>query len=166
VVLEVFDELGLRPAMIAGASFGAMVGAAYAAGMPAADIREHALSVLGRPMHVARHLLRGNDAGVRNLLNFSLARGVMMDGAALIDLFMPPGLPERLEELPIPLLVSATDFFAAEERVGGRRHHQSRALRPSAGGGMFAGDRGGSNRPSRRPGTQGRCRSCSWPSPA
>ena len=117
VVLEVFDELGLRPAMIAGASMGAMVGAAYAAGMPAAAIREHALSVLGHPIRVARHLLRGIEARPRNLLNFSLSRGMMLDGAALIDMFMPPGLPERLEDLPIPLLVSATDFFAAEERV-------------------------------------------------
>jgi NTE family protein len=117
VVLEVFDELGLRPAMIAGASMGAMVGAAYAAGMPAAAIREHALSVLGRPMSVARKLLRGGEARPRNLLNFSLTRGMMLDGAALIDLFMPQGLPRRLEDLPIPLLVSATDFYAAEERV-------------------------------------------------
>ncbi len=117
VVLEVFDELGLRPAMMAGASIGAMVGAAYAAGMSALELRQHALSVLGRPVHVARKLLRGGEARPRNLLNFSISRGMMLDGAALINLFMPPGLPERLEDLPIPLIISATDFYAAEERV-------------------------------------------------
>ena len=117
VVLEVFDELGLRPAMIAGASFGAMVGAAYAAGMPAAAIREHALSVLGHPIRAARQLLRGGETRPRNLLNFSLSRGMMLDGAALLDLFMPPDLPERLEDLSIPLLISTTDFHAAEEHV-------------------------------------------------
>ena len=35
-VLEALDEMGVRPVAIAGSSFGAVIGAAYAAGMPAA----------------------------------------------------------------------------------------------------------------------------------
>jgi NTE family protein len=34
-VLEAFDDLGIKPAMIAGASIGAVIGAAYAAGVSA-----------------------------------------------------------------------------------------------------------------------------------
>ncbi len=118
VVLEVFDELGIRPAMISGASMGAMIGAAYAAGMVAADIRDHALNVLGRASSVARRLLGGGESSPLALLNFSLTRGVLIDGKALLEIFLPEGLAEkRLEELPIPLLVSATDFYAAEEVV-------------------------------------------------
>ena len=45
-VLEVFDELGIKPVAIAGASVGAMIGAAYAAGMGAKAIRAHAIDVL------------------------------------------------------------------------------------------------------------------------
>ena len=41
-VLEAFDELGIKPAVIAGASMGAVVGAAYAAGVSARQIRSHA----------------------------------------------------------------------------------------------------------------------------
>ena len=119
VVLELLDELGIRPALIAGASMGAMVGAAYASGIPAREIREHALEVLSRPTRVARHLLTGGEKNALALLNFSLSRGVMIDGMALIDLFMPPGVAERMEDLEIPLVISTTDFYAAEELVIG-----------------------------------------------
>src|SRR5215213_9342585 len=39
VVLEAFDELGIKPAVIAGSSMGAVIGAAYAAGGSARQIR-------------------------------------------------------------------------------------------------------------------------------
>jgi NTE family protein len=41
-MLEVFDEMGLTPAVIAGCSMGALVGACYAGGMTAKDLRAHA----------------------------------------------------------------------------------------------------------------------------
>ncbi len=119
VVLEVFDELGIRPGLIAGASMGAMIGAAYASGISAREIREHALEVLSHPARVARQLLTGGERSALALLNFSLSRGVMIDGTALIDLFMPDRVAARMEELDIPLVVSVTDFYAAEELVIG-----------------------------------------------
>jgi len=39
-VLEVLDELGLRPSVIAGTSIGAVIGAFYASGVPARQIRD------------------------------------------------------------------------------------------------------------------------------
>src|SRR6476659_1801656 len=44
-VLEALDEMGVKPAAIAGTSIGALVGAAYAAGMRAKDIRRHVIAV-------------------------------------------------------------------------------------------------------------------------
>ena len=46
-VLEVLDDMGVTPTAIAGASVGAMIGAAYAAGMSGRDIRRHVMT-LGR----------------------------------------------------------------------------------------------------------------------
>ena len=40
-VLEAIDDLGLRPAVIAGTSIGALIGAAYAAGMTGKIGRAH-----------------------------------------------------------------------------------------------------------------------------
>ncbi len=38
-MLEVFDELGVRPTVVAGTSIGAIIGAAYCAGIPAKTLR-------------------------------------------------------------------------------------------------------------------------------
>ncbi len=116
-VLEVFDELGVRPAMIAGSSMGAMVGAAYASGIGADEIRDHALSVLGNPRSAARKILTGGEKSSLALLNFSLTRTVLVDGLALVDLFMPADVANTIEETQIPLLITATDFMAARELV-------------------------------------------------
>ena len=56
VVLEAFDELGIRPAAIAGTSIGAILGAAYAAGLSGRELRGQLLKVLGR-RHRALSLL-------------------------------------------------------------------------------------------------------------
>ena len=56
IVLEALESLGVRPAVIAASSMGALVGAAYASGIPAADIRRHALDVLGNPRSAARRI--------------------------------------------------------------------------------------------------------------
>src|SRR5262249_56966071 len=42
-VIEALDELDLRPVLIAGSSFGALIGAAYAAGMSGKAIRRHVI---------------------------------------------------------------------------------------------------------------------------
>ncbi|HSP24693.1 MAG TPA: patatin-like phospholipase family protein, partial [Saliniramus sp.] len=44
-MLEVFDELGVRPTIVAGTSIGAIIGAAYCAGIPAKALRTHMLDV-------------------------------------------------------------------------------------------------------------------------
>ncbi len=117
IVLEALDALGVRPAVIAASSMGALVGAAYASGIPAADIRRHALGVLGNPRSAARHILTGGDRSPLSLLNFSLSRPVMIDGARLVDLVLPEGVAERVEETEIPFFVTTTDFYAASEML-------------------------------------------------
>jgi predicted acylesterase/phospholipase RssA len=46
LALEALDEVGVRPVAIAGTSMGAVIGAAYAAGLEARAIRAHFLRVL------------------------------------------------------------------------------------------------------------------------
>ena len=49
-VIEALDDMGVKPAAIAGASIGALIGAAYAAGMRGNDIRRHVIGsrIIGR----------------------------------------------------------------------------------------------------------------------
>src|SRR4051812_41527838 len=48
LMLEAFDELGVKPAIIVGTSIGAIFGAAYAAGHSAAYIRAHTEEILSQ----------------------------------------------------------------------------------------------------------------------
>src|ERR1700754_3455356 len=46
-IIEALDELGIRPVAIAGASIGSIMGAAMAAGMSGAEIRDYTLATVG-----------------------------------------------------------------------------------------------------------------------
>ncbi len=63
-ILEAFDELGIKPAMIAGTSIGALVGATYAAGMPASEIRHYCKTAFARRSALIRHLYFRWQGGV------------------------------------------------------------------------------------------------------
>ena len=57
-VIEVLDELGIRPTAIAGSSIGAIMGAGMAAGMSGKEIHAYAHSVLSRRAEVASRMWR------------------------------------------------------------------------------------------------------------
>ena len=117
VVLEVLDELGLRPAVIAGSSMGAIIGAAYATGMSGSDLRAHLFKTLRRRQHVLARLMEARVGRFADLLRRGLTNPVMVDAELMLGTFWPSDMPETFDELKIPLLVVATDFFAHEEVV-------------------------------------------------
>lgn len=118
LVCEVFDELGVKPALIAGTSIGAIVGAAYAAGVSGREMRESACLFFARRRQVLARLWR-----VRPLAFTDLLRGrslsAQFDARLILDTFVPGfgSLPETFEELQIPLKVIATDFYAWQDYV-------------------------------------------------
>jgi predicted acylesterase/phospholipase RssA len=58
-VLEALDEIGVRPVAIAGSSIGALIGAAYAAGMTGKEIRRFVSSRTIAAKFCAGSLRRG-----------------------------------------------------------------------------------------------------------
>ncbi|HEY8213594.1 MAG TPA: patatin-like phospholipase family protein, partial [Methylocystis sp.] len=68
-VLEALDDLGVRPVAIAGASIGAIVGAAYAAGFSGAGLRAHTQAILKNRIGLARRLLHARARGRKRLLS-------------------------------------------------------------------------------------------------
>lgn len=106
-VIQALDELGIRPSVLAGSSIGAIMGAGMAAGMTGADIRDYARGLLGnRPEVLARlwrsrsGLMAGNGIGV-----------TQFDVERVLKSFLPAAVPERFEDLAIPLKVTATDYY-------------------------------------------------------
>lgn len=117
VVLEVLDELGLRPVALAGTSMGAVVGAAYAAGMPAREVRAHALRVLRNRRVLLGRMLEARVGRFADILRRGLVNPVLIDAERFLPLFWPAAIPARFEDLAIPLTVIATDFDARAEVV-------------------------------------------------
>lgn len=119
-VLEAFDELGVRPAAIAGASIGAVVGAGYAAGMSGREIRTYAEATLRDRNGFIRRLLSLQVGKIREQFSESHSlHGLAMQFEALriANEFLPAMVPETFETLKIPLSIVATDFWRREELV-------------------------------------------------
>jgi NTE family protein len=116
-ILEALDELGVRPAVIAGSSMGAVIGAAYAAGISGKGIRRHAITLLHDRPEAWRILMGARAASLGQLFSAGFGNPMLMDAEKLVAAFMPPQVPETLGELGIPLLVTATDYYAREAHV-------------------------------------------------
>jgi NTE family protein len=109
-VIEALDEMGVRPAAIAGASFGALIGAAYAAGMSGRQIRRHALALAHDRGGIFSRLIAARAAPLAQWLTAPFGNPVMMDAAKFCELFLPAQVPEDFAALDIPLTVVATDL--------------------------------------------------------
>ena len=119
-MLEVFDELGLKPAIIAGCSMGALVGAAYACGMNAKDMRVQAEKILGNRMGAARYVFGTRGSKIGDIFSLRGLLSLHLHGEKLVDLALPDSLPQNIEDTLIPLLIITTDFERMEERVMSR----------------------------------------------
>ena len=115
-VLEVLDELGIRPVLIAGASIGAILGAAMAAGMSGREVREHTLAAIGHPSRIMNRLWSLRPTRFAEIVNGGFRVG-QFNLERVLKAFLPEGLPETFEELEIPLKVIAADYYRQCECV-------------------------------------------------
>ena len=115
LILEAFDELGVKPVIIAGTSMGSICGAAYAAGLSAAEIRaEFEASARNRaaffgasPASCAASLPRSG----------ACASPSVIDNITLFEMLLPEVLHRDFASLKIPFVAIATDFYAIQQVV-------------------------------------------------
>jgi NTE family protein len=116
-VLEALDEIGARPTAIAATSSGALIAAAYAAGMSGREIRRFVITLAHDRGEVFRRLLASRASTFANLFNIGLGRAALLDAEKFCQQFLPEQLPDRFEDLRIPLTVIATDLHRRRETV-------------------------------------------------
>lgn len=116
-VLEVLDELGVRPTAIAGSSVGAMIGAAYAAGMSGRDIRRHVIALAHDRSEVYRRLVAARAGSFASLFSGGFGSATQVDGEKFCEHFLPAAVPEDFSELKIPLVVIASDLYRRQQVV-------------------------------------------------
>jgi NTE family protein len=128
-VLEALDEMGVRPAALAGTSIGALIGAAYAAGMPGKEIRRYVINLAHNRTDVFRRLIVARAGTVVNLFNIGFGSATLVDAEKFCAQFMPEQVPDDFGRLRIPLTVVASDLYRRQQAV-----FSSGALRPALAG--------------------------------
>ncbi len=116
-VLEVLDELGVRPTAIAGSSVGAMIGAAYAAGLSGRDIRRHVIALAHDRSEVYRRLVAARAGSFASLFSGGFGSATQVDGEKFCEHFLPAAMPEDFSALKIPLMVIASDLYRRQQVV-------------------------------------------------
>jgi len=118
-VLEALDDLGFKPIIIAGSSMGAIIGALYTSGMSGREIKER----------VKRHIILKEDTWHDliekrtdllkwiNAFSADFSRGGLIKTQGFLKYLFSEIKKSTFEELEIPLLVIAADFWTAEEVV-------------------------------------------------
>ena len=117
IVLEAIDELGLKPKMIAGTSIGALMGAAYAMGLPGYRLRAIMEETLGNRIDLVRQLFAARSEPIQHLLRLLPVRSSLLSPDALLERLIPEFEGQTFETLQIPLKVVATDLVQREAVV-------------------------------------------------
>ena len=110
-VIEALDEMGVKPTAIAGASIGALICAAYAAGLTGKEIRRHVVALAHDRGAIFRRLLTARAGRIADLMSSGFAAANLVDAEKFCAQFLPASVPESFEELRIPLIVATSDLY-------------------------------------------------------
>lgn len=119
-VLEVFDELGVKPCCITGTSIGAILGALYASGHSASDIVGMVEQLIAPRDARFKDIIRNKDSfKFLNLIDphFSFKPQGLLKGEKLLGFLYEQMEVSTFEELQIPFKAVATDFWARKSVI-------------------------------------------------
>ena len=120
-ILEVFDELGIKPYCITGTSIGAIMGALYASGHSAREIAEMIEQLIIAPQKASlKDMFRNKDLFKFLELvdpHLGLKPKGLIKGDKLLNFLYQQMEVDSFEGLQIPLKVVATDFWRSEQVV-------------------------------------------------
>lgn len=118
LMLEVFDELGIKPHKLSGSSIGAIIGALYASGKSAKEIKAIVDELLVREHDTWKQIFLKKDIFQwAEFLVPELGQGGLVSGDAFLAYLYKHIKASSFEELKIPLAIVATDFWKREQVV-------------------------------------------------
>jgi NTE family protein len=116
-MLEVLDELGVRPHCISGTSIGAIMGALYSSGLTASEMRDGIGDLTATP-HTLKELFEAKKLpSWIEFIDIDVGRGSLLQVDRFLDQLEGAIGVSRFEQLAIPLQIVAADFWAREEVV-------------------------------------------------
>ncbi len=118
LMLEVLDELGVRPCAISGSSMGAVIGALYANGLSGRQIRRFiAGPVSGGSRSWPNSLFRKDIFKWIDFIDPELGSGGLIDGENFIRYLRQEVHASTFDRLAIPMSIVAADFWKREQVV-------------------------------------------------
>ena len=117
-MLQVLDELNLRPHRIAGTSIGSIIGVLYAAGMSGQEIQQLIERLTVSKGESWLKALTEKDIGRwRDMVKIQLGQGGLIDTGG-VSTFLQELIPvSQFAELDIPLKVVAAEFWERKQVV-------------------------------------------------
>ena len=119
-VLEVFDELGVKPCCITGTSIGAILGALYASGHSAAEIVEMTEQLIAPRNASFKEIIHNKDTFKALSLidpHFSLKPKGLIKGEKFLAFLYEQMQVSSFQALEIPFKAVATDFWNRKQVV-------------------------------------------------
>jgi NTE family protein len=117
-MLEALDEMGVTPHRIAGCSIGAVIGALYASGLPAAAIKDRIAGLAITRSDTMRGVLSDKKIGKWwGMIDPDFRRSGLIKAESIMALLCEHRSCETFEELVIPFSVVATDFWSCRSVV-------------------------------------------------
>ncbi|WP_306119474.1 MULTISPECIES: patatin-like phospholipase family protein [unclassified Roseitalea] len=115
-IIEVLDEMGVRPVAITGSSIGAVMGAAMASGMTGRQIRDYTVSLARNRGDVVGRFWQTRPSRMRELVDGGFRFG-QFNIERMLHTFLPPQMAHSFEELKIPTGIVATDYYGHRQTV-------------------------------------------------
>ena len=88
-ILEAFDELGIKPSVIAGTSIGSIMGACYASGMSGRELRQFAIELFEKRSELLRRLFAAPSGSWASIFQLSTSALIKPDHLLEADLAGP-----------------------------------------------------------------------------
>ncbi len=115
-ILELLDEMRIKPCCITGTSIGAVIGALYASGMSGSEIRSLVRKTIIRKNDSPIEILKDIKRFVKFLDIDFMGPGVFK-GDSIVKYLYDSIKIDDFDELEIPLKVVTTDFWASSQVV-------------------------------------------------
>jgi NTE family protein len=116
-IIEALDEMGVRPAAIAGVSIGAVIGAGYAAGLSGRAMRRHLIVLAHDRGEVLRRVMACRAVGWSEVFSAGFGNPLVVDAGKFYDAFLGELMPQDFSDLNIPLTALAADLHARDTVV-------------------------------------------------
>lgn len=114
-MLQVFDDLGVRPERIAGASIGAVIGALYAAGLSAEEIHDIFAEFGGSSLDALSRLADPDaELTLNDLIEIDIEHAGLFDADGFLAFLANRIEARSFADLEIPLEIVATDYWSGE----------------------------------------------------